>query len=336
MARISSKRSLNEMVDGLPTLRTSERTTFRQCPQKWYWGYRHGLRRKDGEAIALWFGTGIHLALAEWYVPGFKRGVHPVATWNDYCNGQSAKVRTVDDEFEDARDLGVAMLEGYLERWKEEDAGWKIVQPEMTAWVALRDPDTGEPFVNYVMTADGVIENHNEGKQVELLETKTAARIMTQHLHRDDQAGTYPIVMSDFLMARGVIREPIETVRYNILRKDVPKEDDRPRDEKGRALNKDGSVSKRQEAQAPLFHRENVYRSRAEQENQIRRIHAEVRNMNRMREDPSLIFKNHSHECNFCPFVEMCDLHETGGDWETLRDWAFKRQNPYVEIGKSA
>ena len=335
MAKLVTAREIKFMVDGLPWLRTSERTAFRRCPQAWWWGTRQGLKPKAGAAQALWFGTGWHLGLSEYYLPGFKRGVDPIKTWLDYCDREHEMVPIFKDEgkeYMEARDLGVEMFKGYKKKWAEEDKGWKFLAPEMTAYVALRDPDTGEHFVNYLMTADGVFENHNhEAKPVELLENKTAARMVTTHLPRDDQAGTYPFVMTDYLRKMKVIVDPIETVRYSIARKDVPKPDDRPRDENGLALNKDGSVSKRQEAQAPLFHREDVYRSREEQTNQIRRIRAEVNAMNYMREDPeNRLYKNHDQHCAWCPFIEMCDLHEAGGDWETLRDWAFYRQDPYA------
>jgi len=51
----------------VPILRTSERRSFKRCPQQWAWAWRQGLRPNGFTANALWFGSGIHLALAERY-----------------------------------------------------------------------------------------------------------------------------------------------------------------------------------------------------------------------------------------------------------------------------
>lgn len=62
----------------LPLLRTSERTTFMRCPQAWYWGHVEGLTPIVEKKVAADFGTGIHLALAEWYkYPGDKPWTAP-------------------------------------------------------------------------------------------------------------------------------------------------------------------------------------------------------------------------------------------------------------------
>src|SRR5882757_9431655 len=97
-------------------IRTSERRDFKRCQQRWAWGWRQGLVPKGPPANALWFGIGIHLALAEWYKgPGLKRGRHPADTWGKYVNGEIAYIRTQkydgadysDDEFVEALDLGL-------------------------------------------------------------------------------------------------------------------------------------------------------------------------------------------------------------------------------------
>src|SRR5438874_2584125 len=73
-----------EPVEGLPLLRTSERGSFRRCPQRWWWGTVEGLSPRES-AIPLWFGTGWHLIMAHHYCgPGKKRGKTPLKVWREY------------------------------------------------------------------------------------------------------------------------------------------------------------------------------------------------------------------------------------------------------------
>ena len=65
----------------LPTLRTSERSTFKRCPWRWLQEYRFGFKPRFVEADAAWFGIGVHEALAQWYLKGKRRGPHPADTF---------------------------------------------------------------------------------------------------------------------------------------------------------------------------------------------------------------------------------------------------------------
>ena len=67
-------------------LRTSERNLFKRCQWAWERNYIDRLENANRFSPALWFGTGIHLALEKWYIPGAERGVHPVETWKAYCD----------------------------------------------------------------------------------------------------------------------------------------------------------------------------------------------------------------------------------------------------------
>lgn len=68
-------------------IHTSDRATFKFCRRKWNWSspMRENLRgRTDqmGVAIPLWFGTGIHYALAQHYNPFLQRD--PVEAFNSW------------------------------------------------------------------------------------------------------------------------------------------------------------------------------------------------------------------------------------------------------------
>lgn len=122
-----------------PILRTSERGDFLRCQAMWWWTWREGLVPSGRVADALWFGTGVHIALAKWYCgPGAKRGPEPAETWSQWAveEMRGMKIdRLLDDESEsvfiDAKVLGITMLEGYRKLYGRDDHKL-IIQPEKT------------------------------------------------------------------------------------------------------------------------------------------------------------------------------------------------------------
>lgn len=347
-------------------LRTSERTLFKRCIQAWWWSYREGLKPNAFKADARWFGTGIHLALAHWYAPGFKRGAHPAETWAAYCGDTVGFLRSVGHDstaelpdWVDARELGTAMLQGYVEKYGT-DESWEIFAPEYRFHVLIGG-------ANFVGTFDAAFRDH-EDDHIKLLETKTAASISTKHLTLDDQAGGYWAVATHELRTQDVIgpKESLWGIEYNFLRKGMP--DDRPKDAEGYATNQplkehfvaalaapDWPISElnkmskakletladqsklvvlgeRSKVQSPpLFLRKAIKRTAAERRIQIQRIQDDLQHMNAVRDDTLPVTKTPTRECSFCDFAEMCELHESGGDWKTYRDFAYHVEDPYAD-----
>lgn len=238
-----------------PILRTSERKAFKRCSQRWWWSYREGLRPVGSEATPLWFGTGVHLALAEWYIPGTKRGIHPAETFTQFAGDALHTIKTEDKnasedriaQYEDGTSLGITLMEEYVKHWGT-DQPWDFIQAEQTfsldvPWPAddrqqiyTVDEESGL-LVVYKGTYDGVYRDLTDGR-IKLLETKTAKAISTAHLSLDDQAGSYWAVATHTLREAGKINpdEHISAINYNFIRKALP--DDRPRDAAGYACNK--------------------------------------------------------------------------------------------------
>lgn len=225
-------------------LRSSERATFKRCPQKWDWSYNQGLTPIGQNRTPLWFGTGIHLCMAEWYIPGgTKRGKPLAETWDAYSKDvfQSIKMAGLTDESEaeyiDARELGFEMIKNYLEEYGE-DEHWHIIAPEQRFSVLIPHPqDPNKPIVNMVGTYDMVIRDLNDGK-VKMVDHKTARDLYVRHLTMDEQAGGYIATGTHTLREQGLIgpKEAIKGMEYNILRK--AKADDRPVNDRGMATNK--------------------------------------------------------------------------------------------------
>lgn len=327
------------MADKIPTLRTSERTAWRKCPAAWWWGYREGLVPKGLPALPLWFGTGWHLALATYYGKGKRR--YPKKARQvliDYFDSELEQIKTIDGEgaikYVEAQALALNMWDNYIATYGADDHMY-IIAVERSEQVEIFDA-AGNLIAIYAFTMDGVYRDERDHNKIKLLEHKTATIIQLAWLALDDQAGSYLAFMTEVLRHEGVLGpdESIQDVTYNIARKEVVKKDDRPRNADGLALNKDGSISKNQNVQAPLLVRQDIPRSAESRNRLIERVAIEVEQMNEMRDDPTRVYKNPQggpFGCQTCPFFQMCQLHEEGGDWEDLRDWQFKVEDPYAD-----
>lgn len=354
-------------------IRTSERRDFKRCPQRWWWSWVDGLHKRGSEVNALWFGTGVHHALATWYgKPGIKRGEHPAKTWAEWCGDEYRVFRTSNDfdetTYVDARSLGIAMLEGYVDTYGT-DEWMEIIAVETPFQIMVQRADG--TWFEYDGTFDGVYRDKRNGEFF-ILEHKTAKQISFKHLSLDDQAGSYLWVATEILRERGVLgpKQRLSGITYNFLRKQMP--DDRPKDDRGRATNKPqkehyvraleaagvavpakatlavleglaadralrvlGEISKQQPL--PNFEREFVWRNDKERVVMAQRVVAEERSMAAFRSGMLPLFKTPTRDCSWdCAFFELCELHEQGGDWEEFRDTFFKRRDPYADHRKSA
>lgn len=240
----------------VPKLRASERALFQRCQAAWWWRNREGLVPKGIPSTPLWFGTGIHLALANWYCgPGLRRGPEPAETWEAYASQmEMAYVRTDDPDDEtvakyvDARELGIAMMEGYRALYGKDDR-WSVVRPEKTFSLNIPWPENAKNFwdaasvdpslvmIVLVGTYDIVYLDLATGRYW-LGEHKTAKSIQTRHLAMDNQAGTYWTTATAELRREGLLPEDelLAGIQYNFMRKGLP--DERPEDPEGYKTNK--------------------------------------------------------------------------------------------------
>lgn len=224
-------------------LRTSERSSYKRCPWQWNLSIQYGLTPKIEKPGALWFGTGIHLCLAEWYIPGMVRGREPEETWSIFIKEARElilpKLQFEDRiaKFEELATLAPFMLSHYREHYGT-DPHWEILAPEQRFSAHIPDlRDMSKAIVNMVGTYDMVFRDHNDG-HVKMVDHKTAASIQTEHLTMDEQAGGYIATGTFALREAGLIgpRQFIKGMEYNFLRK--AKKDQRPQDSYGRYRNK--------------------------------------------------------------------------------------------------
>lgn len=231
----------------VPMIRTSGRKSFKHCPQQWEWAWNQGLKRRGTEADALWFGTGVHVALAEWYIPGVKRGVDPRYTWEKWVNEEIRQIKTVDTveglpadnivhRFVEAKELGLQMFSRYLNEYGQ-DEHMEMLSREQPFSVGIPHPKTKKKITDLKGTFDGAHRDLRDGF-IYLDEHKSAATIRTRHLVIDDQAGTYWAVATHVLRKQGLIgeKEQLRGIIYNFLRKAA--DDERPMNADGLYCNK--------------------------------------------------------------------------------------------------
>ena len=314
-------------------VRTSERMTFTTCRQKWYWSWVENLKPLE-EDVKLKFGGLVHQALAIYYKPGRKRGPLPAETFEHLAAATLDPHTRIwsDDEIEDLVDLGVRMLEGYVEKWKSADSEYSIISSEQVFHVPIGHV-LGERIVA-VGTVDGVWRHLPTGK-IRFAEHKTAASISHDMLPMDEQIGSYWAFAPKWLQKNGVLKagEQIDGILMNWLRKAAP-DMSKARDAQGHILNKDGSVSKRQPP--PYFDRKNTFRGSVEAARVRLRTKQQARDMIMARKDPlRYVYKNPGPQfmpnCKFCSFRDPCELHETGHDYQTMFDAGYKVWDPYAE-----
>jgi len=353
-------------------LRTTERRSFVTCRQQWWWSFVDCLEAKETKN-ALRFGDLTHQALAIRYPPGRKRGPHPAPEFARLYDEQIAAgqydFNILDDEDSvPARDLGIAMLENYVEHYGD-DERYKVIAPEMAFQVVVTDKH-GRYMVTYCGELDIVVQDL-QTNQIGIIETKTAASIPKRVLPFSEQDGSYWLFAPEWLRKQKVLKagQDIDFLLYNYLRKALP--DERPRNAEGARLNKPskpallaaceangitlaksstmdvltealeakgvdvaqlGEVSKVQPP--PYFARFPTFRDQIDREALLYRVRAQAWEMAKVRAGKMPVYKNPSaawpdEHCNACEFRDMCELHEAGSDWEELRDLTMTTWDPY-------
>lgn len=324
-------------MPNLPLVRNGERVDHKRCPKKWFWRWRMGLVPKEKSFGALELGTWMHYALAVWYGEGYSRNGSIVEHFRLISaaaieSAQRAGAPTyVLDKADEIAALGEAMAVAYERRYGT-DKDVFVLAVEIPLEFSISDHQ-GKVIALHRLKPDMVYADRQ--KAVRLMENKTAAVIRTGHLVIDDQARPYGAMAERALRRAGVLskRDQFVGIMYNFLRKALP--DERPTNEKGLYLNKNGSVSKKQPP--ALFLRHPVNMPRAAKEIALRRIQRETIAITEMAKavrqgklDPAMLPKTPHTSCEkFCPYFSMCVAEEQGTDIREMQRSMFVRKDPY-------
>lgn len=318
-------------------LRTSERGTFKRCRYKWWQEFHEQIKPKR-DVPPLRFGTMIHAALAAYYRPGIKRGQHPRPVFERlYARElkEAAKISRLsvqeieaDEVWEKHGELGVAMLDHYVDYYGKDDE-WKVIVTEQPFKIIVPHPRDGvTPWFWYVGMIDGLWENLRTGRFV-IPDHKTAVAIQTKYLSLDPQSTAYLTFGFPALVNARVIEsgQKLDGLLFNFLRKQFP--DERPKDAEGRSLNKDGSVSQKQPA--PFFARVPIYRDEAERVFLRQQVLEEYADIEAVRRGAQGHYPNQGQfTCPGCWSFDICELREMGKDVTEFKEQTTKTWDPYA------
>lgn len=325
-------------MSGVPLLRTTERGTFAECQWRWYWSYVKGLEPRRTPTWS-WFGRAIHEALAVRYRVGRIRGsmLDTLSAFEAALGEEVRRVWTQGDELDeqevvDARELGIAMLRGYINRYGK-DAHWEVIVTETPMQIDVPHPKTGRIIATYCLTLDAVVYDRVERK-VRIVDHKTRSTFPAEgkweFYDHNRQGKAYLWVAPELLRHMGLIRraDQVDGIIFNCLKKRLP--DDRPTNVKGEALNKDGTVSKRQPA--PLFHRHYTPSSPYERVRQAHHVAAEAVQMGLVRTGKLEPIKSTTEACPRCTLYEFCAADEISPeDGLEIARHVYSKRDPYAD-----
>lgn len=338
---------------------------------KWEWGYnlRHSTPQPKG---ALTFGTMCHSALELWYPPGRERGIHPAETFARIYDEQPDVFSQWDEEGNrvPARDLGIAMMNGYVEQYGE-DKTIEILQPEIPMQIDILDRN-GKYLCTFVCKGDAAYRDLRTGR-VGFLEHKTAKAVPEEvfvNTGYGDAALAYYWAAELWFKEQGWLEagEHVDHVRFNWLKKALP--DSRPRNESGHYLNKPGKDALAAACEAAGLPTKGTIAALSERlvacgytefdieqlgevskvqtgslfsrfqmdfgPGQLARINERLRHeaymMAQARAGKIPILKNPTKDCAWkCEFKNACELHEMGGDWESVLELEMVPWDPYSD-----
>jgi hypothetical protein len=345
-------------------VRTSERSVFKRCPQRWWWSSVEGLAPKE-PSKALWFGSNWHIVMADYYKPGKKRSKDYIDLWRSLCDGEAGDglylpAHEYGQEWVDARAMGESMLTEYVKEYQG-DKTWDVIQTEMSGSVMVPTWDGTDKF-QYNFTFDGVYRD-TKSRKINLMEHKTAKAISINHLTLDDQGLSYWAVAGTILRKKGVLGkgQGIRGVTYNFVKKGMP--DTRPVGPDGMRHNKPskaqymdalssagldtkgvveklaaraekagltvlGDISKNQPQ--PMFKRHPVIHTPSERAETIDQIKKEHAHMEAMRQGTMPVYKTSDSSCSWqCPFFTMCELHQARGDIEEFKRTVYIKRDAH-------
>lgn len=324
----------------LPAITRSERAASQRCLRMWYWTWRRGLVAKAKKFDALDLGTWMHLALAEWYGAGHKRSGRLPALFHAYAQDaiiaaqhDGAPEHIIEKAYE-LLALGESMCQAYETKYGK-DPMVEVIRAEIPLEFTISNDD-GEIIAIHKLKPDLVFRTTGTRGGIWLMEHKTAKSIRTEHLVIDNQARPYGAMAEPALRKAGVLRqgENIKGIVYNFLRKGFS--DQRPTNDKGQSLNKDGSVSKVQPA--ALFLRKRITMTTKAKLITLRRVQSDAVFLTELTKrlragtvKGENLPKTSHYSCpKMCPFFDMCVAEEEGTDIRDMERELYIRRDPYL------
>jgi hypothetical protein len=196
----------------VPDVHVTERSAWKQCRQYHNFSYTRGLVPLTTGIGPMWFGTGVHVALATYY----KSGVPPDNAFERWFQAQLYHLVNTEhidqkglEKLEGFRALGHVMLDAYEEYARKND-NWEIIGVEEELRYEV------SPGKWIVGTVDLLIRDKTTQK-LWVVDHKTCASFIDpQALEFDDQMVLY------LWMVWKVYNEVPGGAIYSMLRKKIP------------------------------------------------------------------------------------------------------------------
>ncbi len=178
-------------------LDNSKRSTFQECPRKFYWNYDQHLVSKRGSS-ALRFGSVLHRGLEEYYKIVLENGLPAIDDYSKRCLlAMKDEWDTATDEREDwwldwrTFENCVTTFLNYVQYWEEvdKDAGIEVLQVEDKFTLAL-PPISGIPL-NFIGRIDLVLRLHGTTHVMDHKTTSMNLNIMSNRVGRSAQTIGY-------------------------------------------------------------------------------------------------------------------------------------------------
>lgn len=332
----------------------TERGGFRKCRRQWFLTTVHRLEGMTDANVNFFLGNVYHAALAAYYTAQHQgldvdsREIAALDTYQDEFDSQMEKVRQTlgflfkfgETTFREAGELGLEMLQNYIERERDRPLFDEVVAVEFRVNVSITD-DLGNEVGILSVQADVVGRNDGE---LAVADHKTASRVMpSAHLDIDDQLTAE--VFSWWLDSG----EFPEKAIYNVSYKKAPVPPRRNQDKKGvpqlsKAKNQLTTSAlyraeiarlgldiadyvdiiahlelKEQSDEETLFRREATFRTPGQMAAFQRDLYHEWLDMVQVAAHPETAYPNPtSQNCGGCPVRIVCTTIQDDGDVEAI------------------
>lgn len=293
----------------------SEIQTYKDCRRKWWLAYYRGLARKKKEVLGpLPLGSRIHNALEAYY----KDNLDLIQAYKDFLDEDRIKFAQSEDANDEAKekkfnseaDLGLIMLEGYLE-WLDEtgsDADIEVIGVEDKISAILLDGK-----VELQGKVDMKVIERSSGN-VLITDHKSAASFNEYYLtaHMSEQLQLYALL--ERIKNGGT--STVDGGMYNLLRK----------------VKRGGS------SKPPFYDRITVRFNDKQIESFWSRVNGELRDMIATREaldsgvdHQYVAYPSPTRDCTWkCPFFAACTMFDDGSDAEGWLEDFTEVSDPYA------
>lgn len=347
----------------------TERGTFRECRRRWFWEY--GLRKAPkAPQMNLWFGTGIHAALAAYYGAILLGSGSPLdAALGEFEAWYDAEMLDPQKQdrwfqFNELYELGIGMLRNYATYDREfplTALGDVVSVEEETQIVPVLDLNR-EPVPDvYLAGRIDLTLQRRDGRFV-IVDHKTRTTAQNaQALEIDDQltgycylhwrtTGKVPALAIYNVLIKRVpeppkvlkngdlsldIRQPTTYELYLLALRDRGYSNDNINDNDGGKYHAILTYLQSPAAWERFFQREITTRNEAEMLSFERRLYYEVMDMLAVRERKELRYPGPSpFRCGHCPYLQPCKASEDGGDADALLEYLYTEVEPRYKINK--